>query len=281
MSREARPEGFGDGSRGCLVSIIAMLVGVALIVGAIWLGVTRGSEHLLPHIPRAWDAKLGEYAIKTMVDENGPCAGSEMERWVKTVGPKLVLETDDEPFEFKWFIIDDDTPNAFALPGGWVGVHRGLFALAKRPEEVAGVLAHEIIHAQKRHGMTRMIGSVGVRLILTMVFGGGDLAILADTGMNLLMLKHSRAHEEEADALGRELMVRAGIDPEGMASMFEALGEAAPQNSSIPAWFSSHPDSQARAAAARRGKSPGRLIELPKLPTSNCSGEKPPSEATE
>ncbi len=191
----------------------------------------------------------------------------------KEVGPKLVAVTDTEPFEFHWFIIDDETPNAFALPGGWVGVHRGLFALAKRPEEVAGVLAHEIIHAQRRHGMARVVGSVGIHLIMTMVFGGGDLALLADGGMNLLMLKHSRTQEEEADELGRELMVRAGMDPEGMATMFEALGESTPNGQTIPTWFSSHPDTQARAAAARQGEMPNPVIKLPSLPPSTCGQE--------
>ncbi len=271
MSREARAGGFGSsGSLGVAASLSIIAVGLIILVGAIWFGVTSGATYALPLVPKHWDSQLGEYAMKSMVSDENPCAGSDMERWLKEVGPLLVEQVEGEPFEYQWFVIDDETPNAFALPGGWVGVHRGLFAIAKRPEEVASVVAHEIIHAENRHGTARILGSVGTSLVMGLVFGGTDLAMFADQGMQLLMLKHSRSQEEEADAQGLMLMERAGIDPEGMATMFEALGAAAPKSGTLPAWFSTHPDSQARAAEARAGRRIRPTTELPKLPTAEC-----------
>jgi predicted Zn-dependent protease len=215
-----------------------------------------------------------------MLDEDNPCRDSAMETWLKEVGPKLVEQVPGEAFEYRWHVIDDDTPNAFALPGGWVGVHRGLFRIAKRPEEVAGVIAHEIIHAEERHGMQRMVGSLGVRILMSLAFGGSDLSLLAGTGMDLLMLSHSRDQETEADVLGRVLMVEAGIDPEGMASIFEAFALEAEKGGSMPTLLSSHPDSEARAALARQGERPYRPIELPALPSSNCSAAEAAEEVS-
>ena len=271
MTREARPGGFGSsGGKGIAGSLLLIIVGVGVLVGALWVGINAGASYALPLIPREWDKTIGEYAMKNMVSVDNPCADTEMDQWLKQVGAMIVAEVEDQPFEYQWHVIDDETPNAFALPGGYVGVHRGLFALATRPEEVASVVAHEIIHAEKRHGMRRILGALGTQLATSLVFGGSDLAVFADQGMQLLMLKHSREQEEEADKLGRELLVRTGIDPEGMATMFEALGDSSPQPKTIPTWFSTHPDSQARAANARQGERPYQPIELPKLPEPNC-----------
>jgi len=281
MSREARSGGFGSsGSLGVVASLSMIAVGLVILVGAIWFGVTSGAAYALPLVPKHWDSQLGEYAMKSMISDENPCAGSDMEAWLRDVGPLLVEQVEGEPFEYQWFVIDDETPNAFALPGGWVGVHRGLFAIAQRPEEVASVVAHEIIHAENRHGTARILGSVGTSLVMGLIFGGTDLAMFADKGMQLLMLKHSRSQEEEADAQGLMLMERAGIDPEGMATMFEALGAAAPKSGTLPAWFSTHPDSQARAAEARSGRRIRPTTELPKLPSAQCT-ERSTREAPE
>ena len=271
MTRQARPGGFGSsGGKGVAKSLLLTLVGVGVLIGALWAGINVGASFALPLIPREWDETIGEQAMKSIVADDNPCSGAAIDQWLQQVGPMIVAEVEGQPFNYHWYVIDDDTPNAFALPGGYVGVHRGLFALASRPEEVASVIAHEIIHAEQRHGTRRILGALGTQLATSLIFGGSDLAFLADQGMRILMLKHSREQEEEADRLGRELLVRAGIDPEGMATMFEALGQASPSSNSVPTWFSTHPDSQARAANARRGKRPYRPVELPALPPAEC-----------
>lgn len=277
MSREARPGGFGSsGGGGVLGSLILLALGLVVLISALWFAINAGARYALPLIPKEWDQTVGEYAMKSMVNEDNPCADSEMMRWLEKVGPMLVAQVEGEAFPYRWHVIADETPNAFALPGGWVGVHTGLFKLAKRPEEVASVVAHEIIHAEQRHGMRRMLGALGTQLATALIFGGTDLALFADQGMRLLMLKHSREQEEEADRMGRVLMVDAGIDPEGMATMFEALGAQGPQAEGLAAWFSTHPDTQARAATARAGERPYQPVELPALPSAECSNSAKP-----
>lgn len=277
MSREARPGGFGSsGGGGVLGSLILLALGLVVLISALWFAINAGARYALPLIPKEWDQTVGEYAMKSMVNEDNPCADSQMTRWLEKVGPMLVAQVEGEAFPYRWHVIADETPNAFALPGGWVGVHTGLFKLAKRPEEVASVVAHEIIHAEQRHGMRRMLGALGTQLATALIFGGTDLALFADQGMRLLMLKHSREQEEEADRMGRVLMVDAGIDPEGMATMFEALGAQGPQAKGLAAWFSTHPDTQARAATARAGERPYQPVELPALPSAECSNSAKP-----
>jgi predicted Zn-dependent protease len=280
MSRPASSEGFGGGTGSLMGSLGLIALGTAVLLGAIWFGVTSGAGQLTPYLPRHWDDQVGEWAIKSMLDEDNPCRDSAMETWLKKVGPKLVEQVQGEAFEYRWHVIDDDTPNAFALPGGWVGVHRGLFRVAERPEEVAGVIAHEIIHSEQRHGMQRMVGSLGVQILMSLAFGGSDLSLLAGTGMDLLMLSHSRDQETEADVLGRALMVEAGIDPEGMASIFETFALEAGKGGKMPTLLSSHPDSKGRAALARQGERPYRPIELPPLPSSNCGAAEADEKGT-
>ena len=133
-------------------------------------------------------------------------------------------------------------------------------SLAKRPEEVASVVAHEIIHAEQRHGMRRMLGALGTQAETALIFGGTDLA-------------SSRPRDAPVDAQTQPragggsgpqgvLMVDAGIDPDGMARMPEVLGAQGPQAKGLAAWFSTHPDTQARAATARR-RTTVPTVELP------------------
>ena len=275
MTRQAHKDGFGGGFGGCLPAMLGLVLIVAIGVAGIWFAVNAGAGLLLPSIPRSWDATIGEQVYKQVALSPNRCRDAPMEEWVKEVGERLLAQTDAEPFAYTWSVLNEPTPNAFALPGGFVAVHTGLFALAECPEEVAAVLAHEIVHAEQRHGMLRMLGSFGARIVVGMLLGGTDLAWLAGSGLHLLMLSHSREQEEEADRIGRILLVRAGINPDGMAGIFTKMASAGGAASALPAWLSSHPDSKERARRALQGEHPKRLIALPKLPPLHCTAAAP------
>ena len=246
MSREARPGGFGSsGGGGVLGSLILLALGLVVLISALWFAINAGARYALPLIPKEWDQTVGEYAMKSMVNEDNPCADSQM-RWLEKVGPMLVAQVEGEAFPYRWHVIADETPNAFALPGGWVGVHTGLFKLAKRPEEVASVVAHEIIHAEQRHGMRRMLGALGTQLATALIFGGTDLALFADQGMRLLMLKHSRSRRRKRTAWE----TCSWLTPGSTLRVWRQCSRRSaprPQAKGLAAWFSTHPDTQARA----------------------------------
>lgn len=149
----------------------------------------------------------------------------------------------------------DANPNAFALPGGKVGLYTGIFTVARSQDQLAGVIAHEIGHVVSRHHderITRQAGaSTGLQIlgaVLGSRYGQGAAnaavqggSILAQTGF---LLPGSRAQESEADVVGQRLMAEAGFDPRAAVTLWENM--IAASSSRQPQWLSTHPDPQAR-----------------------------------
>jgi beta-barrel assembly-enhancing protease len=165
---------------------------------------------------------------------------------VRNLGRKL---TQDSRFSYEFHVAENDTINAFALPGGVIVVHTGLIAAAKRPEELAGVLAHEVQHVEQRHSLEGMIKELGLRGLWAALTGdlGGTLA--GQAAVDLASLRFSREAEREADALGFDTLVRLDIDPSGMVDFFGTMsGQAGP---APPAWLTTHPASEERQQILR------------------------------
>ena len=149
----------------------------------------------------------------------------------------------------------DKEPNAFALPGGKVGLYTGIFSVARNQDQLAGVIAHEIGHVVSRHHaerITRQAGASGALQVLGAILGsrygqgaanaavqGGS--ILAQTGF---LLPGSRAQESEADVVGQRLMAQAGFDPRQAVNLWQNM--IAASGSRPPQWLSTHPDPQSR-----------------------------------
>src|SRR5829696_7185853 len=148
--------------------------------------------------------------------------------YVNRVGQNIVLHSDAKvPFTIK--VLDTDEVNAFALPGGYFFVNRGLILAADNESELAGVMAHEIAHVCARHAMENQGKGAAMQygMLAGIIFGGPIVSpILQNTGGilgALGMLKFSRGAEEEADKLGVQYLYASGYDPTGMSTMFEKL----------------------------------------------------------
>ena len=177
----------------------------------------------------------------------------------------------DRPFEF--FVVRDPTLNAFALPGGYIGVHTGLITATPRESELMSVLAHEIGHVTQRH-IARMFGQQ--RQSSAIMITAAVLAALAaraspDAAMGMLslgqtvalrdQLAFSRDAEREADRIGLQILAQSGFDPRGMASMFDRLGQAGRlYENNAPAYLRTHPMTGDRVADIQ-----GRLQTDPML----------------
>ncbi len=177
--------------------------------------------------------------------------------YINRVGQNVVLHSDSKiPFTIK--VIDSDEVNAFALPGGFFFVNKGLILAADNEAEVAGVMAHEIAHVAARHAMENqakgMLAEIG--LLAGSIFLGGLGGMLINQGANfgalLGFMKFNRNAESEADMLGVQYMWAAGYDPNAMSTMFEKL---AAKNKKKPGTFSklfeTHPQSIDRMNATR------------------------------
>jgi len=176
--------------------------------------------------------------------------------YVNRVGQNVVLHSDAKiPFTIK--VVESDELNAFALPGGYFFVNKGLILAADNESELAGVMAHEIAHVAARHAMENQgKGSfLNYGLLAGNIFTGGVAGtVLQNTAgltQALAFFRFSRAAEEEADRLGVQYLYAAGYDPNGMATMFEKLlAQNKKKASSISKLFSSHPQSADRRDAS-------------------------------
>ena len=183
-------------------------------------------------------------------------------RYVQRVGQSLAEVSDRPNLPYEFVVINDSTPNAWALPGGKIGINRGLLLEMDSEAELAAVLGHEIVHAAARHGAQRMerglllqagIMAVGIGASAAERDIGPLLVAGAGVGATLIMQRHSRSHELEADYYGMQYMARAGYDPQGAVDLMETFLRMYDRRE--PSWlegmFASHPPSRERLEANR------------------------------
>ncbi len=184
--------------------------------------------------------------------------------YINNLGNKLVSVSSNKYYRFNFFIIDDKSINAFALPGGYIGVHYGLITASRNESELASVLAHEIAHVtQRHHARAYDLGAkyqapVLAALIAAIVLGSngnelGQAALASIAGGTAQMrIDFTRANEKEADRLGIAILNKAGFDAHSMASFFEQMyKESRLYGSQGPEFLRTHPVSQNRMAEAK------------------------------
>ncbi|WP_153115045.1 M48 family metallopeptidase [Rhodocyclus tenuis] len=175
------------------------------------------------HVSPEQEAVLGDMTLaqtraQMTLRDRGPAVDA-----VRSIGEKL---TAGSPHHYRWFVAERDELNAFAAPGGVVVVFSGLIRAAKTPEELAGVLAHEVAHAELRHSLQAMAKSLGLRALVSLALGDLAGGTVSDGIARLGELKYSRDAENEADREGLRRLLAAGIDPRGMVGMFETLARS-------------------------------------------------------
>jgi predicted Zn-dependent protease len=229
---------------------IALVLGlIAAAVVALLALVKAGAGVLANYVPTTVDRSMGDQAGRAVEATSSPCTDPGPKHYVEEIAAPLVRALGDKRWEFRFVVVDDSEVNAFALPGGFVTVDMGLLQSAESGDEVAAVLAHELEHVVFRHGTRRMLRELGTSVLFSAVFGGGDVSVPASVVRDFMANAYDRSEESEADARGLELLVRAGIDPRGMARFFERLAKT---SLAPPAIVSTHPDPGDRAEKAAR-----------------------------
>jgi predicted Zn-dependent protease len=183
----------------------------------------------------------------------------ELNRYINVLGDSIArLTSRTDITDWHFYIVDNKEVNAFAVPGGFVYVNRGLIERTQRMDQLAGVLGHEIGHVVRRHSIKQMQqqqgANIGVTLacVLTSVCSSEAAGTAINVGGAALFAKFSRGDEAEADAEGVANTVRAGINPNGIPEMFEILIEERNSNpSAVQNWFATHPLEEDRVAATR------------------------------
>ncbi|HET7459085.1 MAG TPA: M48 family metallopeptidase [Gemmatimonadaceae bacterium] len=194
--------------------------------------------------------------------------------YVNAMGDSIARLTTRGDLGWHFYIVDSPEVNAFALPGGFIYVNRGLIERADRADELAGVLGHEIGHVVRRHSIKQMQqaqkANVGIALTctLTKVCQSDAARVAINVGGTALFARHSRLDESQADSEAVGNVVRAGYDPEGIPALFEILiAERRTSPTIVDAFFASHPLEEKRVADAERvigGLDPSSLRGLVK-----------------
>lgn len=240
--------------------LVWSLVGGMLLatVLGLWFESDLLVELAVSRIPVEWEQKLGESAYRDFlahqeVMKEGPAVTALGE-----MTQRLTEQIPNNPYKFEVTVVKSDIINAFALPGGHVVVFTGLMKKAESGEEVAGVMSHELNHVLQRHGLERIVKSLGLMTVVSIVLGDqqGLVGMMKQLGVELLTLKFGREQETEADLTGLQLLQRAKIDPSGMIRFFERLSE---KDEGRMEWLSTHPMSTARADRLK-----AELAALPK-----------------
>jgi predicted Zn-dependent protease len=179
----------------------------------------------------------------------------EINRYINVFGDSIAQLADRRDLQWHFYVVDSKEVNAFAVPGGYIYVNRGLIERTNNMSQLAGVLGHEIGHVTERHSVEQMQkaqgANIGVTLacVLTSVCNNQAAGTAINVAGGAVFAKFSRSAEEEADGEAVKNTVRAGISPEGIPEMFEILLEERRRRpAGVEAWFATHPMEEDRIA---------------------------------
>ena len=204
-------------------------------------------------VSEAQEIQLGQQAAREAEASIGLVDDPALQAYVQRVGSTLAAQSERPNLPWSFKVVDDATPNAFALPGGPIYVTRGLLALMDSEAELASVLGHEIGHVTARHSVSQIsraqVAQVGLVLGQILVPQAASLGGLAEGGLGLLLLRYGRDAERQADDLGFRYAQTQGYDVREMADVFVSLARAGEREGGegrLPSWLATHPAPEER-----------------------------------
>lgn len=242
----------------------ALLVTQGFVAHASAVALPDLGDTSLAVISPAQERKLGEELMRKARRQLVFLDDAEVNAYIQELGQRLVSHSDNPSQDFRFFVVADPSINAFAMPGGFIGVHTGLILAAQSEAELASVLAHEIAHITQRHiprmlteaqrtTLPAMAALLGAILLAGSGQQGGEAALalttatLAQRGINF-----TRSSEEEADRIGVSILAAAGFDPRAMPAFFERMQNMNRHNeTNLPEFLRTHPVTTSRIADSR------------------------------
>ncbi len=226
---------------------LALVAGVGAFLWNVPSMVASTAESL----PASIDRQVGDAAFTQMQLEGATVQDPAVQAFLEEIVARLSAHAEGEGWDFRVTVVDREDVNAFALPGGRMVVLTGLLRAADSPDQVAGVMAHEMAHVTRRHGMRNVAHQAGIALGVRLLLGdaSGWTELAADLAIMAKANDYSREQEADADAEGARMLMAAGLDPSGLADFFRLLeGERGSELGGALEWLSTHPDHESRIA---------------------------------
>lgn len=220
-------------------------VGIALSVAA-YLGWASAAIWLAAWMPEEYEQRLGDVVQSAFVHKDEVCSGEDGQRALDRLVERLKSDALKDK-SITLMVITQGQPNAFAIPGRRIVMFSGLIKRANNPEMLAGVLAHEMAHAELRHPVRGVIHNLGLGAVLSLIFGDSSLA---SVGQVALALSYTRDLEREADARAISMLQEAGIRADGLNAFFRDLQKD--KEPVLPNFLATHPDLTSRIEATRQ-----------------------------
>lgn len=286
--RIAAPELFQPRAFGIEgLPVVGGLAAAAWSLAAVFLlGVPMAAEPIADAIPARYREQIGDISWSQVETLTAHCADSdEASRILNDLAYRIMTTSNVAQRDEIWIsILDAPFPNAFALPDNSIVVTDDLIQLAEHPDELVGVIAHEIAHIERDHIMKNVVRSAGAGIFFDVVVGGsGSGQMIAMASVNLSSLRFSRDDETDADERGLDYLEAADIGTAGLARLFDRFAEhAEEQSGDIPTLLSSHPATAERAGAARArarsGLAPSMSDADWRVVRSACGGSPTPAQ---
>ena len=213
------------------------------------------------------EAQIGSAIMRDIRNSGQVVEDPLVTEYINQIGNKIAAQTNNGDYDFTFFVIKDSRINAFALPGGYIGIHTGLLEATRSEDELAGVLAHEVAHVTQRHIARAIHASSRQSILSTAIMLGAVLAGAASGSSDVMQagmavaqgtamqqqINFTRSNEHEADRIGISALAGAGFDPYGMASFFNVLSRQTTRapNERTPEFLMTHPVTSSRIAEAR------------------------------
>jgi len=226
-----------------------------------------------------FERRLGKAFMRSVRQHANIVDDPEVQSYIESIGYRLAANSDNNSLAFTFFVVDSPDINAFAAPGGVIGINSGTILNSRSESELAGVIAHEITHVTQRHmarqferagqfSLARTAAMLGAILLAIADPQAGAAALAVVTGVSIqTQINFTRANEEEADSVGIQLLARSGYDPNGMPDFFERLHQKSEYyRGNAPEFLRTHPLTTSRIAEAKARASRYKLVDYTDTP---------------
>lgn len=252
-----RTKSQGAHGYGATFQLVLIALACSLLSGPAGAGFLKSIKNAVKKSMYSFERQLGANVRDEMIKEHGVLDDPDRTAMVRHIGRRLARISDRKDIEYEFHVLNTNEVNAFAAPGGFIFVTRGLLDKVADENELAFVLSHEIGHVVRKHSLHAIERSVGLSAILSIFMSGRDLTQgqWADLIQGVVFLKHSKSNEFEADWQGIYNTGKAGYNPHGAVGFFTKLksmeGSSGRTIEKVAAFFSTHPPTSDRITRVR------------------------------